>query len=59
MRDDQLCAGGELGKSACNGDAGGGLFIRREAQETPWYLFGILSFGPPNCTIAKPEVYVR
>ena len=65
---EQVCAGGELGKSACNGDSGGGLFIRKEAKEeavevkvkkAPWYLFGIVSFGVPNCQIAKPEVYVR
>ena len=56
----QVCAGGEFGQSACNGDSGGGLYIRRENDElAPWYLFGIVSFGVPNCQIAKPEVYVR
>ena len=60
MRETQVCAGGEYGKSACNGDSGGGLYIRREKDKlAPWYLFGIVSFGVPNCQIAKPEVYVR
>jgi len=56
----QVCAGGEFGKSACNGDSGGGLFIRRQKDQlAPWYLFGIVSFGVPNCEAGKPEVYVR
>ena len=56
----QVCAGGEVGKSACNGDSGGGLFIRREGdKEAPLYLFGIVSFGIQNCETGKPEVYVR
>ena len=65
VTEDQLCAGGEEGKSACKGDSGGGLYIRREKDEEevvrkdPWYVFGIVSFGVPNCVIAKPEVYVR
>ena len=67
VTEDQLCAGGEAGKSACNGDSGGGLYIRREGEQKgvtvdrkdPWYLLGVVSFGVPNCRIAKPEVYVR
>ena len=62
MSDKQVCAGGEFGKSACNGDSGGGLLIREDddvASEAPYYLFGIVSFGYKNCLAAKPEVYVR
>ena len=61
----QLCAGGEFGKSACRGDSGGGLFINDPGKETsyrkkePWYLFGVVSFGSPNCEASVPEVYVR
>ena len=66
ISDKQLCAGGELGKSACRGDSGGGLFINDPDKGQsyyriePWYLFGIVSFGSQNCEEASvPEVYVR
>jgi len=65
IKDKQICAGGELGKSACKGDSGGGLFINNPDRDKnyhriePWYLFGIVSFGRPNCEASFPEVYVR
>merc|ERR1711862_19737 len=53
----QMCAGGELGKDACSGDSGGGLFIR-DTSET-WHLLGIVSFGANDCGNGKPGVYTR
>ena len=58
--DNQVCAGGEAGKSACRGDSGGGLFIRQEQpSEGAWYLFGIVSFGGFDCVAEVPEAYTR
>jgi len=53
----QVCAGGELGKDACSGDSGGGLFIR-DTSDT-WHLLGIVSFGANDCGNGKPGVYTR
>ena len=58
----QICAGGVEGEGSCKGDAGGGLFINAQPlneEIQPWYLFGIVSFGGPNCQAELPEVYVR
>ena len=44
MGPNQLCAGGEKGKGSCQGDSGGGLFMRKGENgadgdmESPWYL---------------------
>merc|ERR1712227_687949 len=60
VTDDQICAGGEFGKSACRGDSGGGLFINDPVRDEsfhriePWYLFGIVSFGGSNCEASIP-----
>jgi len=61
----QLCAGGEHGKGSCHGDSGGGLFIRESEhgverkEESPWYLFGVVSFGGQRCGDGVPNVYTR
>ena len=58
----QVCAGGEDGKGSCQGDSGGGLFIRKEKivdEKRPWYLLGIVSFGKSSCGAGIPEVYTR
>ena len=39
----QVCAGAELGKDACSGDSGGGLFISDNTDT--WHLLGIVSYG--------------
>ena len=53
----QVCAGGELGKDACSGDSGGGLFIR-DTSDT-WHLLGIVSYGAKECGNGIPGVYTR
>jgi len=63
----QVCAGGEVGKSSCQGDSGGGLYIQnRENKGTlgqkdsaPWYLLGIVSLGSQNCGDGSPGLYTR
>jgi len=64
----QVCAGGELGKSSCQGDSGGGLFFQKKAAKTqtngqrdsaPWYLLGIVSLGSITCGDGSPGLYTR
>ena len=53
----QVCAGAELGKDACSGDSGGGLFISDTANT--WHLMGIVSYGALDCGNGIPGVYTR
>jgi len=53
----QVCAGAELGKDACSGDSGGGLFIS-DTRDT-WHLLGIVSYGARECGNGIPGVYTR
>ena len=46
-----------LGQDSCNGDSGGPLIGRFEAQGT-MYLSGVVSFGTPTCGIGFPGVYI-
>jgi len=65
----QLCAGGETGKDSCKGDSGGPLviskfsrktkFLTPDAEDSRWYLIGIVSFGSNTCGVGKPGVYTR
>ncbi|KAK7864780.1 hypothetical protein R5R35_012273 [Gryllus longicercus] len=59
----QLCAGGEAGKNACNGDSGGPLVmdaLSADGLESKAVLFGIVSFGHNTCTTeGVPGVYTR
>ena len=52
-----ICAGAELGKDACSGDSGGGLFI--EDNSNTWHLLGIVSYGSRDCGNGVPGVYTR
>ena len=53
-----ICAGGEAGKSSCNGDSGGPLTIDRGAGYTE--LVGIVSGGSQDCgTAGFPGVYAN
>jgi len=57
----QVCAGGEPGKSSCKGDSGGGLYIQNKKQRdsAPWYLLGIVSLGSKFCGDGSPGLYTR
>jgi len=60
-RKSQICAG-EIGKDACRGDSGGGIFIRGdedEDEDKPWYAIGIVSFGSRDCGNGIAGVYTR
>jgi len=58
LTEDQLCAGGEERKGACEGDSGGGLFLREES-EAPWFLLGVVSYGDSACGLGIPDVYTK
>ena len=47
-----ICAGAELGKDACSGDSGGGLFI--EDNSNTWHLLGIVSYRARDCVNGTP-----
>merc|ERR1712080_231149 len=60
----QVCAGGEPGKSSCKGDSGGGLYIQNRGDSgirdsAPWYLLGIVSLGSKFCGDGSPGLYTR
>jgi len=64
----QVCAGGERGKSSCKGDSGGGLFIQNpkgdnsefgHKDSAPYYLLGIVSLGSKFCGDGTPGIYTR
>ncbi|XP_043193012.1 phenoloxidase-activating factor 3-like [Amphibalanus amphitrite] len=55
----QLCAGGQKGRGACAGDAGGPLMAAAVPGQ-PRVLVGVVSFGPATCgTQNVPDVYTR
>jgi len=56
-RDDQICAGGEVGKNACRGDSGGPLFYNKPSE--PFYVTGIVSYGHWKCGNGNPAIYTR
>jgi len=58
--DNQICAGGELGKDSCKGDSGGPLYYSQKTSgKNTWYLLGLVSFGSRQCGNGKPGVYSR
>ncbi|KAG5873546.1 hypothetical protein JTB14_007354 [Gonioctena quinquepunctata] len=60
LADSQLCAGGENGKDACNGDGGGPLMKTTEQNASQWYQEGIVLFGFSPCGLAdSPSVYTK
>lgn len=53
-----MCAGGEKGKDACNGDGGGPLVCPIDHEGSRYYQAGIVSWGI-GCGIENvPGVYV-
>eukprot|EP00094_Tigriopus_californicus_P001269 TCALIF_01230-PA protein Name:"Similar to OVCH2 Ovochymase-2 (Bufo japonicus)" AED:0.63 eAED:0.64 QI:0/0/0/0.5/1/1/6/0/430 len=55
----ELCAGGELGKDACNGDGGAPLVCQSESKR--WFVMGLVAWGVDNrCgEYDLPGIYVR
>ncbi|KAJ6637209.1 Serine protease easter [Pseudolycoriella hygida] len=51
ITNNQLCAGGVLGKDSCRGDSGGPLMYidHINPEKAYWYCAGIVSFGPTPC----------
>lgn len=57
ISDEQICAGGELGRDACSGFGGAPLLVRHGDTH---YQVGILSFGSDQCGAAGvPSVYTN
>lgn len=56
----QLCAGA-VGSDSCNGDSGGPLFGLTDMYNNSqkFVQFGIVSYGPINCTNGTPAVYTN
>lgn len=55
----ELCAGAQKDKDACGGDSGGPAMQVKDTLDGPkTYLIGVVSFGPTQCGINKPGVYV-
>ena len=53
-----LCAGGEIDKGSCTGDAGGPL-LGREKPADPYTLIGVVAGGASRCGIGAPTVHTR
>ncbi|RWS15884.1 hypothetical protein B4U79_07923 [Dinothrombium tinctorium] len=57
VTDNQVCARGLEGQTACNGDSGGPLFCVNEGQK--FELIGDVSYGTRDCPQGYPVVYTR
>ncbi|RWS01388.1 hypothetical protein B4U79_10244, partial [Dinothrombium tinctorium] len=57
VTDNQICARGPEGQTACNGDSGGPLFCLNDQQK--YELVGEVSYGTQNCPEGYPVVYTR
>ena len=53
----ELCAGGEPGKDACDGDGGAPLVC--QAKEGNWYVEGLVTWGVNCADTNVPGVYLR
>ncbi|GFT29678.1 melanization protease 1, partial [Nephila pilipes] len=50
-----VCAGGmESKQSSCQGDSGSGIFRKYKKN---FYLMGVTSVGPPDCSPDTPDSY--
>lgn len=54
-----LCAGGELGKDACNGDGGSPLMCLIDGTDDVYYQAGIVSWGIGCGNKGLPGVYTN
>ncbi|XP_043276632.1 modular serine protease-like [Venturia canescens] len=54
-----LCAGWLNGSAVCNGDSGGGLFLRSSNNSSIWEVHGIVSVSPRRLgtSICDPDYY--
>lgn len=46
----------ESSGASCHGDSGGGMFLKKDAQEE---LIGVCSYGLSDCKNWAPEVYTK
>ena len=53
----EVCAGGELGKDACDGDGGAPLVC--EGASGRWYVVGLVAWGEGCGNAGVPAVYSR
>ena len=58
LKDEHICAGGEIGKDSCNGDSGGPL-LGRDDDTAPYALVGIVSGGTSRCGTGAPGIFTR
>ncbi|CAG9565381.1 unnamed protein product [Danaus chrysippus] len=59
ISENHICAGGINGQDSCEGDSGGALMGRVDADNN-WMAIGVVSFGPTPCGVAGwPGVYTR
>jgi secreted trypsin-like serine protease len=53
--ENQICAGGELGKDSCQGDSGGPLMKNVAGEHNDfWYIAGVVSYGK-KCGLADTQ----
>ena len=45
IADSQLCAGGEEGRGACQGDSGSALVVRHKERRGAWTFAGVTSWS--------------
>ena len=56
--DGEICAGGEEGKDACNGD-GGAPLVCQAGHRGRWYVVGLVNWGVGCGRADVPGVYTR
>lgn len=54
----QLCAGGEKGRGACQGDSGSALVVQTK-KDGPWVLHGITSWSRGCALEGHPTVFTE
>jgi secreted trypsin-like serine protease len=60
VTNNQLCAGGEMGKDSCNGDSGGPLMkYNFDGTNQFWFVAGVVSYGTIECGTGVPGVYTK